>query len=105
MSTAILFLLMCQAGMEHSSARTRVQVSQTNTSMAAIPDTMIESPATEAANEERELIQRVNGLARALDDFAAAYRAGQVDVKRVKALRKALHELEKSEWFKPEKSK
>jgi len=59
----------------------------------------------EAAYEEREFIQRLNGLARALNDFIAAYKSGGVDFKKVNALRKALQELEKSEWFKPQKTK
>jgi hypothetical protein len=72
-----------------------------------IPNTpnLAESTIDPAADEEREFIQRLNGVSRALSDFAAAYKGGQIDVKKVKALRKALQELEKSEWFKPQKTK
>lgn len=72
-----------------------------------IPNTpnLAESPIDQAVDEEREFIHRITGLSRALNDFAAAYRTGQIDVKKVKALRKALQELEKSEWFKPQKTK
>jgi hypothetical protein len=47
----------------------------------------------------------LNELSRALTDFTATYKSGQVDLKKVKAVRKALHELEKSEWFRPQKAK
>jgi hypothetical protein len=32
----------------------------------------------------------------------AAHKAGQIDVKKARAVRKALHDLEKLEWFKPQ---
>ena len=40
-----------------------------------------------------------------MNAFVDDYKSGQVDVKRVKALRKAVHELEKTEWFRPPKAK
>jgi hypothetical protein len=67
------------------------------------PNVADESEA--AADEEREFIQRLNRLARALNDFNAAYKSGVVDLKKANALRKALQELQKSEWFKPQKAK
>jgi len=75
-----------------------------NASATVIPDVAEESPPEEAY-EEREFIQRLNGLARALNVFAATYKSGQVDLSKVKAVRKALHELEKSELFRPQKAK
>jgi hypothetical protein len=69
------------------------------------PDVAEESPADWAAYEERKFIQRLDGLSRALNAFAETYKGGQVDLKKVKALRKAMHELEKSEWFRPPKAK
>jgi hypothetical protein len=57
------------------------------------------------AFEELEFMQRLNGLFKALNDFAAAYKKGEVDLRKVKAVRKAMHELEKSEWFRPDKVK
>jgi hypothetical protein len=63
------------------------------------------SLADETAYEEREFIQRLTGLSRALSAFAQNYKSGRVDVKKVTAVRKAIHELEKSEWFKPQKMK
>ena len=54
--------------------------------------------------EEQEFIARFNNLMRALRDFVSAYKPGQViDMKKVKAVRKAMHGLEKSEWFRPQK--
>ena|SRR5579862_6937835 len=70
-----------------------------------VPNLAEASPADWAAYEDYEFIQRLNGLTRALIDFTAAYKTGQVDLKKVKALRKSLQELEKSEWFRPEKAK
>jgi hypothetical protein len=69
------------------------------------PSAAEDSPFDEAAYEEREFIQRLTGLSRALNDFATNYKSGQIDVKKLKALRKALQELERSEWFKPQKTK
>ena len=52
---------------------------------------------------EREFIQRLNQLSRALGAFTETYKGGEIDLKKVKALRKAMHELEKSPWFRPQK--
>jgi hypothetical protein len=104
-STAILALLIFQAGAAHPLSPPRVQMSQMNASATVIPDFGEDSPPYEAAYEERELVQRLNRLASALNAFAATYKSGQVDLNEVKAVRKALHELEKSEWFKPQKAK
>ena len=58
----------------------------------------------DATYEEHEFVQRINSLISALANFAASYHTGKVvDVKKAKAVRKALRDLEKSEWFKPQK--
>jgi hypothetical protein len=58
-----------------------------------------ESRSVEQA-EEQELVQRFNRLISALTDFSHTYNSkGVIDVKKVKAVRKALREFEKSEWF------
>ena len=50
--------------------------------------------------EERQFAQRVDSLLVALTNFSLSYKTGHViDVKKVNAVRKALRELEKSEWF------
>jgi hypothetical protein len=55
----------------------------------------------EAQYEELELLRRVNVLATALRDFSSTYSSRRViDVKQIKAIRKALRELEKSDWLK-----
>jgi hypothetical protein len=60
----------------------------------------IESQSREAQFERQELIRRFNGLITALDDFARTYNSrGVIDVKKTKAIRKAVRELEKSDWF------
>jgi hypothetical protein len=54
--------------------------------------------------EEQEFIARFNNLMQALRDFGSAYKPGQViDVKKAKAVRQAMHKLEKSRWFRPQK--
>jgi hypothetical protein len=54
--------------------------------------------------EEQEFIARFNNLMKALRDFGSAYKPGQViDVKKAKAVRQAMHKLEKSRWFRPQK--
>jgi hypothetical protein len=71
-----------------------------------IPDFTEEAPTVDyAAAKEHEFIQRLNGLSRALSEFAETYKGGQVDLKKVKALRKAMQEFEKSEWFRAPKAK
>jgi hypothetical protein len=100
---AMLFLFVFEAGAAHPVLPKQVPPPQMNISAPFIPDW--ESPADVAAYEEREFIQRLEGLSIALTDFAATYKGGQVDLKKVKTLRKALHELEKSEWFRPQKAK
>jgi len=62
--------------------------------------TAAEAHRREAQYEEQEILRRVNGLATALTDFSNTYNTRHViDVKKIKALRKALRELEKSDWF------
>jgi hypothetical protein len=102
-STAILVLLLfqagtAQAGTAHPISPPRVQKSQ------MIPDFLELSPPDEDF-EERELVRRLNALAKALNAFGATYQNGEVDLNKVKAVRKALHELERSELFRPQKAK
>lgn len=54
----------------------------------------------EAADEQLEFTRRFNNLVRALRDFSNSYNVGHViNAKQAKAVRKALRDLEKSEWF------
>jgi hypothetical protein len=57
----------------------------------------------ESLYEEHQFAQRFNRLVIALQSFSETYNSGHViDVKRVKAIKKAWHELQKSDWFKPD---
>ena len=97
MSTVILFLLMCRPGVSQPN---RMQMPRADNVTLVIADFPGQSPEGDAAYQECEFARRVDGLLRALHDFAASYRAGLVDVKKVKAVRKAMQDMEKSEWFK-----
>ena len=54
----------------------------------------------QAKYEEDEFVKRLNNLLGALSDFSSNYNGQHViNVKKVKEVRKALRELEKSAWF------
>ena len=106
MNTAILFLLAFQAGAGHPTSLVRLPGSQGEAASSVLPGIATESQE-EAPTffEEREFMERLKGLSKALADFAATYKSGEVDLRKVKAVRKAMRELEKSEWFRPQKAK
>ena len=55
----------------------------------------------QAKYEEEEFLKRLNSLLSALREFSSSYNGGHViNFKKVKEVRKALHELQKSAWFK-----
>ena len=61
--------------------------------------------SSDLKEEEHEFVSRFNNLFSALLSFASNYNSGHViDAKRAKAVRKALRDLEKSEWFNPRKA-
>jgi hypothetical protein len=64
-------------------------------------------PIAEIAWEEADFARRVNNLAAALNDFSQTYNAAghMIDVKKVRAVRKAWVELEKSGWFRTEEKR
>jgi hypothetical protein len=65
-----------------------------------------EAPFETVKEQEQDFARQFNGLIVALRDFSATYNSGHVvDVKKVKAVRKAWVELEKSGWFRAENSK
>jgi hypothetical protein len=99
-STAILLWVLQSVAM---SCVPKVQIE--SAAPVRVPAFADESAEDYAAGEEREFIQRLNGLSKALHDFTETYKGGEVDFKKVKALRKAMHDFEKSEWFKPPKAK
>lgn len=71
-----------------------------------------DAPATgqaekrEAAYEERQFVDKFNRLLGVLEDFAKQYNEGHtLDLKKVRAVKKAWRELEKSDkWFQFEES-
>jgi hypothetical protein len=65
-----------------------------------------EAPFETAKEQEQDFARQFNGLIVALRDFSTTYNSGHVvDVKKVKAVRKAWLELEKSGWFRTENPK
>ena len=57
----------------------------------------------DAVYEEQQFVRRVNNLMDALVNFSFTYKTSHViDIKRVNAVRRALREMEKSDWFKPD---
>jgi len=55
----------------------------------------------QAKYEEDEFVKRLNNLLSALRDFSSNYNSAHViNIKKVKDVRKAVHELQKSAWFK-----
>jgi hypothetical protein len=91
MTFAIFFLLAFQAGTAHPDS---------------LPVFAAESQQEEnPASEEQEFMQRLNGLSKALNNLAATYKSGEVDLRKVKAVQKAMHELENSDSFRPQKKK
>jgi hypothetical protein len=64
------------------------------------------APFETAKEQEQDFARQFNGLMVALREFSATYNSGHViDVKKVKAVRKAWVELEKSGWFRAENPK
>jgi hypothetical protein len=57
----------------------------------------------QAMLEEQDFTKRFNALVSALTDFASSYNAGTVNVRKAKAVRKALRDLQKSQYFRPTK--
>jgi hypothetical protein len=65
-----------------------------------------EAPFETPKEQEQEFARQFNSLMVALREFSATYNSGHViDVKKVKAVRKAWVELEKSGWFRAENPK
>src|SRR5882762_6102790 len=68
------------------------------------PTNVEEEDRSESVLKERDFVRRFNNLFSALLSFATNYNGHVIDAKRAKAVRKALRELEKSEWFNPRKA-
>jgi hypothetical protein len=87
MGTILALILVCQAGINRPAAA------------LDIPDFPDADPALQAVYQEHELMRRYNALVSALNDFVSAYKVDKIDLKKAKAVRKALHDMEKFEWF------
>ena len=106
MSTAILLWVVLQSVAMSCVPKFQMEAAAPVRIPVLAEESSDESPGVDyAAAEEHEFIKRLNGLSRALHDFAETYKGGQVDLKKVKALRKAMQDFEKSEWFKAPKAK
>ena len=68
------------------------------------PTNVEEQDRSEAMLKEYDFVRRFNNLFSALLDFASNYNGHVIDAKRTRAVRKALRDLEKSEWFNPRKA-
>jgi hypothetical protein len=98
--TAALFLYLFQAGGAGAPHRDRLALDCVWCVEDGFP--AAEEPEPRAKYEEQELFRRFNRLAEALTEFSKTYNSlGVIDVKKVKAIRKAMHDLEKSDWFGP----
>ena len=105
MFEAALFLYLVQVqdpGLVHPQVIRRSEMEQPARRLWADEEESLGSAdlrKQEGAYEQREFARRFNSLMNALADFASSYNAGVVNAKKAKAVRKALRELEKSDWF------
>jgi hypothetical protein len=87
-------------------SRTPVQSSLVSVGPEEPPRLQPDEDSLARAYEEKEFARRINHLASALNDFSLTYNTGHViDVKKVRAVRKAWVELEKSGWFRAEEKR
>ena len=98
LTTASLFLLFLQSG--GAAALPGGHPNGICVSLGCVDVPVAEAGPREAQYEEQEFYRRFNSLATALTDFSRTYNSrGVIDVKKIKAIRKALREFEKSTWF------
>jgi hypothetical protein len=106
MNTAVVFLLAFQVGTGYPTPLVRSPGPQEDVGSSVLLGITTEAQEdVPAIFEEREFMERLKGLSKALADFAATYKSGKVNLRKVKAVLKAMHELEKCEWFRPPKAK
>jgi len=106
-----VFILLFSGATPYSQAdsRSRQNLNDThwdpvfNDPFSLLPDVgaMAEAQRKDAAFQERDFEQKFNRLIHSLVDFGTNYNNGHiVDVKKIKAVREAWKELEKTDWFK-----
>jgi hypothetical protein len=94
------------SGAPASMSRRPIQSSVLSTGPGEIPQFPLDEDSLARAYEEKEFTRRLNNLVNALHDFSLTYNDGHVvDVKKVRAVRKAWVELEKSGWFRAEEKR
>jgi hypothetical protein len=96
-TTAALFLLLFQAGGPADPLADNPAVHCEWCAARSMPAAEFRPP--DPKYQEQDFVRRFNQLATALTDFSKTYRQGVIDVKQIKAIRKALRDFEKSEWF------
>jgi hypothetical protein len=98
LTTAALFLCLFEHG-----AATPSHAGPSNVNCELCVEDIVpapEAPQRDARYEQQDFLRRFNELAAALSAFATTYNSqGVIDVKQIKAVRKALRDLEKSDWF------
>lgn len=95
-------LCLCQmTGSIDSPDRMEREIALWQGSQAADQAAVKQKQKREATYEEQQFINKFNHLVGVLEDFAKKYNEGRtVDLKKVKAVKKAWRDLEKSDmWF------
>ena len=96
LSSLLLASVLQVRAADHSPAQTEISDKQVSGDDVASRD--------QSNFEEHQFAERFNKLVSALRSFSETYNSGHVvDVKRVAAVKKAWHELQKSDWFKAQK--
>jgi hypothetical protein len=94
------------SGAPADMSRRPIQSSVVSPGPGEIPQFPLDEDSLARAYEEKEFTRRLNNLVSALHDFSLTYNDGHVvDVKKVRAVRKAWVELEKSGWFRAEEKR
>jgi hypothetical protein len=102
MSPAALFIFLCFQGLRGAP----LPPPGSQPGMAAVPSlAAAETDPRVAAYQQSLFVKSYNRLLETLGDFAVRYnRDHAIDVKKLRALKKAWRDLEKSEaWLRPEK--
>ncbi len=83
------------------AAMSRLEREITFKQLSSDPVASDEAQRSEAAFQEQQFLDKFNKLVRALTDFSKAYNGeGTIDAKKVRAVKKAWRDLEKSDpWF------
>jgi hypothetical protein len=105
MSSAILLVLLLQfAPMDQRPERPQVPPARGAAQLMPSED-WEQAEKRDAADRARLFADRFNHLVDTIKDFAVKYNQGAIDLKRLKAMRKAWRDLEQSDpWVGPDKA-